>query len=98
MKFEREQVLLRVHLRNTDQCGWRNAADALVERARQQDLAGATVLRGIYGLDIGGKLLESGRWSLVEHLPVIVEIVDSRANVGQFLQHVAEIVPEGLIT
>jgi hypothetical protein len=98
MKLEGEQVLLRVHLRNTDQHGWRNAADALVERARRQDLAGATVLRGIYGLDIDGKLLESGRWSLVEHLPVVVEIVDSQANVGHFLHDVAEIVPAGLIT
>jgi uncharacterized protein len=98
MKLEGEQVLLRVHLRNTDQHGWRNAADALIERARSEGLAGATLLRGIFGLDVDGKLLESGRWSLVEHVPIVVEVVDSRPNISRFLQHVTEIIPEGLIT
>ncbi len=98
MKLEGEQVLLRVALRNTDKFHWGGAADALVERARQQNLAGATLLRGIYGLDINGTLLESGRWSLIEHLPVVVEVVDSRANIARFFEHVAEIVPEGIIT
>jgi PII-like signaling protein len=98
MKLEGEQVLLRVHLRNTDQSGWRNAADSLVERARQENMAGATLLRGIYGLDINGRLLESGRWSLVEHLPVVVEVVDNARNIGRFLQSVAEIIAEGIVT
>jgi PII-like signaling protein len=98
MKLEGEQVLLRVHLRNTDQSGWRNAADVLVERARHEDMAGATLLRGIYGLDLNGCLLESGRWSLVEHVPIVVEIVDSRPNIARFLGHVIEIISEGIIT
>jgi hypothetical protein len=98
MKLEGEQVLLRVHLRNTDQSGWRNAADALIERARHDDMAGGTLLRGIYGLDINGRLLESGRWSLVEHLPVIIEIVDSSKNIGRFLQSVLETISEAMIT
>ena len=98
MKLDGEQVLLRVHLRNTDQFGWRNAADALIERARGENMAGATLLRGIYGMDLNGCLLESGRWSLVEHVPVVFETVDSRQNIGRFLQHVTEIIPEGIIT
>ncbi|HKD35331.1 MAG TPA: DUF190 domain-containing protein, partial [Pirellulales bacterium] len=98
MKLEGEQVLLRVHLRNTDQSSWRNAADALVERARQESMAGATLLRGIYGLDINGRLLESGRWSLVEHLPVVFEVVDSAINIGRFLQSIADSIAEGIIT
>ena len=61
-------------------------------------MAGATLLRGIYGLDIDGNLLESGRWSLVEHVPVVVEIVDSRQNIARFLGQAVEIIPEGVIT
>src|SRR5437879_1194995 len=67
MKLEGEQTLLRVYLRNTDKQGWFSppAAEALVQRARRDNLAGATVLRGIYGLDITGKVLEgSAVWSL----------------------------------
>src|SRR5437764_11227673 len=99
MKLEGEQVLLRVHLRSTDKYGWwRPAADVLVERARQDGLAGATVLRGIHGLDAAGRLLERGAWSLAETVPVVVEIVDSAAAVGRFLAVVEEVVTEGLAT
>jgi uncharacterized protein len=99
MKLEGEQVLLRVYLRNTDSYGmWRVAADSLVERAQQAGLAGATLLRGISGIDAAGNVLETGVWSLVEHVPVIVEFVDGAQNIGRFLTAVAEILPEGLIT
>ena len=98
MKLEGEQVLLRVHLCSTDQTGWRNAADTLVERARHAGLAGATQLHGIYGFGPNCQMLESGRWSLVERRPVIVEMVDSRRNIGQFLSEVIQIVPEAVLT
>ena len=100
MKLEGEQILLRVHLRNTDKQGWFSppAAEALVQQARHDGLAGATVLRGFFGLDITGKLLESSVWSLVEHVPVIVEIVDGPRAIGRFLSMVGQIVHEGLAT
>lgn len=98
MKLVGEQTLLRVYLRNTDKCGWSAATDALVERARTRHLAGATVLRGIFGLDVTGNLLESGRWSLVEHVPLIVEFIDHPMAIGGFLTDVAEIVKEGFAT
>jgi len=100
MKLEGEQTLLRVYLRNTDRHGWFSppAAEALVQRARKQGLAGATVLRGFFGLDVTGQLLQSSNWSLVDHAPVIVELVDSPRAIGRFLEAVGEIVQEGLAT
>jgi uncharacterized protein len=98
MMSEGEQTLLRVCARNTDKHGWSSVDDALVKRAKAKQLAGATVLRGILGLDITGQLLETGNWSLVEHVPLIVEIVDHPHNIGAFLADVDEIVPEGLAT
>jgi PII-like signaling protein len=100
MKLEGDQTLLRVYLRNTDKHGWfaAPAAETLVQRARKEGLAGATVLRGIFGLDVNGQLLESGSWSLAEHVPVIVEIVDSPPAIGRFLAVVAEEILEGLAT
>jgi PII-like signaling protein len=98
MKLEGEQTLLRVCVRNTDKSGWSSASEALVERARARHLAGATMLRGIFGLDVAGQLLETVWWSLVEHVPVIVEFVDHPHNIGSFLADVDEIIPEGLAT
>src|SRR5947199_10628443 len=99
MKLEGEQTLLRVYLRNTDEYGWwRSAADTLVERARKQRLAGATVLRGFFGLDVGGRLLERSRWSVAERRPVVIEFVDSPRVIGAFLSTVAVVVRDGLAT
>lgn len=97
MKLEGEQLLLRVCLRNTDKHGWQTAAEAIVQRANESGLAGATLLRGIGGLDVSGQVL-GPRWSLVEHVPVIVEIVDSSERIGPFLQTLAEVLPEGIVT
>ena len=84
MKLEGEQVLLRVYLRNTDKYGWwRSAGDTLVQRARTQGLAGATVLRGFFGLDIDGHLLEESLWSVAERRPVIIEFVDTPRAIGR---------------
>ncbi|MFO0966510.1 MAG: DUF190 domain-containing protein [Gemmataceae bacterium] len=98
MKREAEQTLLRVVLRNTDKHGWSSAGDALVERAKKRGLAGATLLRGILGLDGAGQLIESGRWSLVEHVPLVLEFIDRPQAIGAFLGDVAEIVREGMAT
>jgi len=99
MKLEGEQVLLRVSLRNTDKHGWwRSATDTLVGRAKTAGLAGATVLRGFFGLDIDGHLLEQSLWSVAEHRPVVIEFVDGAAAIGRFLSVVEEVVVEGLAT
>lgn len=97
--LEGEQILLRVYLRNTDSYRWQPAADALAEQAMREGLAGVTVLRGRFGLDFNGKLLDSRPWSLTERLPVIVEFVDTAANIGRFLSNtVVEVLPEGVVT
>lgn len=100
MRREGEQTLLRIYLRNTDKQGWfaPPAAEVLLQRARRDGLAGAIVLRGILGLDITGRLLESSAWSLVDHVPVIVEIVDAPLAIGKFLAVVEQTIPEGMAT
>src|SRR5262249_39792629 len=97
MKLEGEQTLLRVYLRNTDRQGWfaPPAAEVLVQRARREGLAGATVLRGFLGLDVTGRLLEPRTWSLVDHAPVIVELVDGPQALGRVLPAVGGGVGDG---
>src|SRR5262245_49070618 len=100
MKLEGEQVLLRVYVCSTDRRGWfaPPAAEVLVQRARAAGLAGATVLRGVLGLDAAGRLLDARPWALAERVPVVVEVVDAAPAVGRFLSVVGEVVREGLAT
>jgi uncharacterized protein len=100
MKEESERTLLRVYLRNTDKHGWlgQPATEAIVEEARHQKLAGAIVLRGICGLDCAGNLLESSSWSIVDHVPMIVELIDRPQVIGAFLPRLGQFIVEGLAT
>lgn len=93
-----KRALLRVYLRNTDKSGFITTAQAVIDAARSSGLAGGTVLRGIYGLDLSGAILHTSRWALVEHLPVVVELMDTRGAIAAFLPTLGALVADGLAT
>jgi uncharacterized protein len=88
VKLEGEQSLLRMHLSNFARRHTGPLYVALVELARREHLAGATVLSGAYGYVGRGPLLGEHPGALqVEH-PVVVEIVDGEAPLRRFLESV----------
>jgi PII-like signaling protein len=93
-----EQVLLRVYLESADRAPHEPTYLRMLKAARAGRLAGCTVLRGIYGLGTRGVLAASD-WSLVQHLPVILEVVDAAARVGAFVEGpLSELMGHGLAT
>lgn len=98
MKIEAEQVLCRFHLANLSRHGARPLYEWIVETARRDGLQGATVLKGFYGMHPQGAVLEEQRWSLTQHVPVIVEVVDTAERVESLLARVEPAFREGLIT
>ena len=80
-----EHVLMRVYLQNADRMPHTPTHERIVAAARKEGLAGATVIRGILGAGYHG-ILKPSRWSLVDHVPVIVEIVDSAERIAAFVQ------------
>jgi hypothetical protein len=79
-----EQVLLRVYLRYADRLPFTPSFERIVNAARKEGLAGTTVLQGILGTGSHG-LLRPSVWSIVEHAPVIVEIVDCAERIIGFI-------------
>lgn len=85
MKLEGEQALLRLHLSNFDKWHTGPLYEAIVGKARQQHLAGATVLSGIYGYVEHGRILGDHSPALQVERPVVIEIVDAEENLERFL-------------
>lgn len=81
-----EHVLLRLYLQSADRAPHTPTFERVVKAARQRGLAGATVLRGIMGLGSRG-LVRHSAWSITEHVPVIVEIVDSAQRISDFIEN-----------
>lgn len=97
-KLPAEGVLLRIFIGETDHYHGRPVYEQIVLKARELNLAGATVLRGIMGFGASSRVHTAKLLRLSEDLPVVVEIVDTEANIQKILPFLDEVVQEGLIT
>jgi PII-like signaling protein len=90
--------LLRVFIGESDRWGHKPLYEAIVLKARELGLAGATVLRGPMGFGANSHLHTAKILRLSMDLPIVIEIVDSAAKIEQLLPHLEEMVQEGLVT
>jgi len=98
MRFEGPGQLLRIFIGESDRFGGKPLFQALVEEARAEGLAGATVLRGIEGFGASSHLHTSRILRLSEDLPVIIEIVDTAENIERVMGTFDEMVGDGMMT
>jgi PII-like signaling protein len=98
MKLPEDSVLLRVFIGESDKVKGRPLYEQIVIKARQLNLAGATVLRGVLGFGADSRLHSAKLLSLSADLPMVVEIVDVRENIDKLLPFIDEHVVEGLVT
>jgi hypothetical protein len=98
MKLPDDGELLRIFIGETDKYKGKPLYEAIVMKARELNLAGATVFRGIMGYGATSRIHSIKVLRLSEDLPVIVEIVDTEDKINKLLPFLDEIVKEGLIT
>ena len=98
MQVPHNAVLLRIFIGEDDRHEHRPLYEAIVLKAREQHLAGATVLRGPMGFGHSSRLHTAKILRLSEDLPVIVEIVDSEEQINSFLPVLDKMMGSGLVT
>jgi PII-like signaling protein len=100
MKVPENGVLLRIFIGESDREPGteRPLYEAIVRRAREAHLAGATVLRGPMGFGRHSRVHTAKLLELSTDLPIVIEIVDAHEKVDAFLPTVDELVTEGLVT
>ena len=98
MKIPENGKLLRIFIGESDKWQHRPLYEALVLKARELGLAGATVLRGPMGFGAKSHLHTSKILRLSMDLPIIIEIVDSEENVNKMIPLLDEMVQDGLVT
>jgi PII-like signaling protein len=85
VKIEGEGKLLRVFIGESDRHQGRALSEAIVRKARELGLAGATVWQGIEGFGARSRIHTAKILRLSEDLPIIVEIVDSEEKIRALL-------------
>jgi len=98
MNLPEEGQLLRIFIGESDRYEGLPLYEWIVKQARQQGLAGATVLRGIAGFGAASRIHTANILRLSLDLPIIVEIVDKPERIETFLPIVDKAVKEGLVT
>ena len=98
MQIPKQAVLLRIFIGEDDKVGTQPLYEAIVLKAREMHLAGATVLRGPMGFGASSRLHTTKVLRLSEDLPLVIEIVDSEDKINGFLPLVDQMMSSGLIT
>jgi PII-like signaling protein len=98
MELPKEALLLRIFLGESDEVEGEPVFQKIVLKAREMNLAGATVLRGPLGFGRSSHLHASASFRISSDLPIVIEIVDTEQKIQQFLVAVEGIVGAGLIT
>jgi hypothetical protein len=98
MQIPKQALLLRIFIGENDQFGGSPLHQAIVLKARELHLAGATVLRGPMGFGASSRLHTTKILRLSEDLPIVIEIVDSEDKINGFLPTLDGMMTSGLIT
>lgn len=98
MRLEGEGKLLRIFIGENDTWHGKPLYQAIVERVREEGLAGATVLRGVEGFGASSRIHTARILRLSEDLPVVIEIVDTAEQIDRVLPILDEMVTEGMVT
>ena len=98
MQIPKQALLLRIFIGEDDKFGGSPLHEAIVLKARELHLAGATVLRGGMGFGASSRLHTTKILRLSEDLPLVIEIVDSEDKINGFLPTLDGMMTSGLIT
>ena len=98
MQIPRDAVLLRIFIGESDRWHHQPLYEAIVLKARELHMAGATVLRGPMGFGKSSRLHTAKILRLSMDLPVVIEIVDADDKIQQFLPLLDAMLQGGLVT
>jgi uncharacterized protein len=98
MQIPHDAVLLRIFFGEDDKHDHLPLYEAIVLKAREMHLAGATVLRGHVGFGHSARIHTTKILRLSQDLPIVIEIVDSEENINRFLPVLDGMMGSGLIT
>jgi PII-like signaling protein len=99
MHLPEEGSLMRIFIGESDKYAGKPLYEWLVLQAREQGLAGATVLRGIMGFGANTRVIQTFKIErLSEDLPIVVEIVDTKEKLEAFLDLIDPHIKAGMVT
>jgi PII-like signaling protein len=98
MEVPRDSMLLRIFIGESDRWNHKPLYEAIVLKAREMHLGGATVLRGPMGFGKSSRMHTAKILRLSMDLPIVIEIVDSEEKINAFLPALEGMMSGGMVT
>ncbi len=98
MTLPKDGKLLRIFIGENDKYEKMPLYEWIVRKAREEGLAGATVLRGLEGYGAHSRLHTAKILRLSADLPIVIEIIDAEEKIEAFLPLIDDAISEGLAT
>jgi hypothetical protein len=98
MQIPRDAILLRIFIGESERSDHKPLYEAIVLKARELQMGGATVLRGPLGFGKSSHLHSAKILRLSEDLPMVIEIVDSQEKIDAFIPVLDKMMGSGLVT
>lgn len=86
MNATKEASLLRIFLSSTDKYEHKPLYEVIVFAAKENNMAGATVLRGVMGYGASSGITNSKFWEITEKIPMVIEVIDSTEKIEKFYE------------
>lgn len=97
-KITTQAKRLRIYVGESDHWQGKSLYHAIVLKAKELDLAGATVFRGLMGYGANSRIHTAKIVDLSSDLPILIEIIDSEEYIARLLPYLDEAVSEGMVT
>ena len=98
MELPKEGCLLRIIIGEGSHYEGKHLYEWIVIKARECGIAGATVVRGMIGYGANSRIKTSSILCLSDDLPVIIELIDTRRMLEEFLDVIDPVIKEGVVT
>jgi len=97
-KYLGAKKILRIYIDNEDRFNGKPLWEELLKKVKECGLAGATVFKGVGGIGAHSEIKSFSVFVLSQELPIVIEIIDSKENIENFLDIADDMIEEGLVT
>ncbi len=93
-----KKKIVRIYIDNQDKFDGKPLWEEILREVKENDMAGATVFKGVAGIGAHTELRTFNVWSISQELPIIIEIIDDEEKIYSFIDKIDYMIEEGLTT
>jgi len=97
-KYLGKKKILRIYIDTLDKYNRQPLWEEILKEVKKEKLAGATVLKADAGIGAFSEVHSFKVWALAQELPLVIEIIDDKDKIENFIEHIDPMMDNGLIT